>query len=220
MKNDIPCSLVQDLLALYNDLATSGESNGLIEEHLKHCDTCSRFLDEIRENKNSLLDAETQRYVQIGEKIRKRKRLTRIAVAALFVLAIVLVYAIFCPVLISGSCMAPAVADGKIVFLNRMAYTVAAPQKFDVVAYQREGRVEIGRIIAGAGDVIEIKDEHLYVNGEDRGKNRLVPGELSEHDMIMTADTYLIGKDHPEEADSQVQQIHRAKLIGKFHIKE
>lgn len=43
------CGIVQDLLPLYAEKMTSGESNGMIEEHLRDCVECQEKLKELGE---------------------------------------------------------------------------------------------------------------------------------------------------------------------------
>lgn len=48
MKNE--CDIVKDLLFSYNDNILSNTSKEFVENHLKECDECQRFLKEIRED--------------------------------------------------------------------------------------------------------------------------------------------------------------------------
>lgn len=41
------CNIIKDLLVLYVDNLCSDESNNYIEEHLKQCETCKKFYDEM-----------------------------------------------------------------------------------------------------------------------------------------------------------------------------
>lgn len=48
MKNE--CDIVKDLWFSYNDNILSNTSKEFVENHLKECDECQRFLKEIRED--------------------------------------------------------------------------------------------------------------------------------------------------------------------------
>lgn len=47
--NRISCDVTRDLLASYLDGICSEESKGLVEEHLQECDSCKRFVEQVRE---------------------------------------------------------------------------------------------------------------------------------------------------------------------------
>ena len=42
------CEIIRDLLPLYIDGLTSKESNQEIEKHLKNCEECQKYYQEIR----------------------------------------------------------------------------------------------------------------------------------------------------------------------------
>ena len=79
----------------------------------------------------------------------------------------------------SGS-MRPTLLEGDVVLVNRLAYDVklpltdisvlplADPQRGDVVTFSspRDGTRLIKRIVGVPGDVVEMRDDVLYVNGE------------------------------------------------------
>lgn len=45
----ISCDVTKDLLASYLDGVCSEESKGLVEEHLQECNSCKRFVEQVRE---------------------------------------------------------------------------------------------------------------------------------------------------------------------------
>ena len=48
MRNENECNVIKDLLPSYIDNLTSIESNELINKHLKECDSCKKFLNNIK----------------------------------------------------------------------------------------------------------------------------------------------------------------------------
>jgi len=54
MKNE--CSIVKDLLPLYHDKVCSDDSKAFIEEHIKNCDNCKAYSNDLKET----LDIEYQ----------------------------------------------------------------------------------------------------------------------------------------------------------------
>ena len=82
----------------------------------------------------------------------------------------------------SGS-MRPNLLEGDVVFVNRLAFDLKLPltdivvahlgdpQRGDVVTFSspKDGTRLIKRVIALPGDVVEMRDEHLVINGQAAG---------------------------------------------------
>ena len=82
----------------------------------------------------------------------------------------------------SGS-MHPNLLEGDVVFVNRLAFDLKVPltdivvthlgdpRRGDVVTFSspKDGTRLIKRVIAVPGDVVEMRDEHLVINGEAAG---------------------------------------------------
>ncbi|PUE39456.1 signal peptidase I [Limnohabitans sp. Bal53] len=91
----------------------------------------------------------------------------------------------------SGS-MRPTLLEGDVVLVNRLAYDVklpltdvvvaplAEPQRGDVVTFisPKDGVRMIKRLVAVPGDVVEMRDEVLYLNGV--ASKYLVPVAVTE----------------------------------------
>ncbi|MDP4090802.1 MAG: zf-HC2 domain-containing protein [Bacillota bacterium] len=54
------CEVIQDLLQLYVDDLCSGDSRGLIEEHLESCSECREFLNSLKERDTLFQEAEVE----------------------------------------------------------------------------------------------------------------------------------------------------------------
>ncbi len=78
----------------------------------------------------------------------------------------------------SGS-MRPTIVEGDVVLVNRLAYDfkipltdvslvhLGEPQRGDIVTFAspEDGKRLIKRLVAVPGDVVEMRDEQLYING-------------------------------------------------------
>ena len=74
---------------------------------------------------------------------------------------------------VQGNEMFPAVKDGDLVLAYRLQQTNA---KNDVVVYQADGVTHVGRVLALAGDVVNITDDGtLLVNGTTQSGEILYP---------------------------------------------
>ena len=66
------CEIIRDLLPSYIDGLTSPESNDVIEEHLKECHTCEKYLKEMNQelSEKEIInrDKEIEPFIKISEK--------------------------------------------------------------------------------------------------------------------------------------------------------
>lgn len=82
-----------------------------------------------------------------------------------------------------GQSMDPSLVNQDVVLLDKRAYTFKEPKRYDIVAFKlkedTESYFNIKRIIALPGEKIQIKNGHVFINGE-------VLNDLPFDDLIMT----------------------------------
>ncbi|MBQ4058912.1 MAG: signal peptidase I [Lachnospiraceae bacterium] len=82
-----------------------------------------------------------------------------------------------------GQSMDPALTNQDVVLINKRAYTFKDPQRYDIVAFKlkedTESYFNIKRIVALPGETIQIKNGHIFINGE-------VLNDMPFDDLIMT----------------------------------
>lgn len=67
---------------------------------------------------------------------------------------------------VSGSGMRPTAGDGDLALFARFGGT---PKSDDVVAYEADGKLQLGRIVAQAGDTVKVTDDgELLINGSEQ----------------------------------------------------
>ena len=71
------------------------------------------------------------------------------------------------PVRVDGSSMNTTLADGEIMLLNKFIYKKSDIKRFDIVVIKEDDHYIIKRVIGMPGEVIEYKNDKLYINGEE-----------------------------------------------------
>ena len=128
---------------------------------------------------------------------------------------------------VKGTAMAPSVADGSLIFINKLAYLYQEPEPGDVVVFHcnvysedEEGSLLIRRIAATAGDKVRITDGNLYVNDqlyENYSEKRIYLDAMPE---VTVADGRVFVLSDSQTAvldsrDSAVGQLRINELDGK-----
>ena len=150
----------------------------------------------------------------------------------------------------SGS-MRPTLLEGDVVLVNRLAYDLklplsdislaptGQPQRFDVVTFSSptDGVRLIKRIVGLPGDVVEMRDEVLYINGVAASDDPLhsnealsgvshrlqllpqMPALRSFGPVTVPPDQYfMLGDNRDNSADSRyIGPVPRKLLIGRAH---
>ncbi len=90
---------------------------------------------------------------------------------------------------IPSESMHPTLLDGDVVLVNRVAYDLKVPltniaiarlgepRRGDVVTFSSPANADrlIKRLVGVPGDVVELRDDHLFVNGVAAAYNNVVP---------------------------------------------
>jgi len=151
---------------------------------------------------------ETQRETRAFLNRRERKPLWReyletaiIALVAALVLRIFVVSAYR----VNSESMADTLYEGDYIFVNKLAYKYGSgPQIGDIIVFKYPNNPEkdyIKRIVAEAGQIVQIADKVLYVDGEVAAippgmkhiDERILPGDLSYRDNF---DAYEVPPGH------------------------
>jgi signal peptidase I len=93
---------------------------------------------------------------------------------------------------IASGAMMPTLLAGDRVFVNKKSYKNSTPQKGDIVVFvppHEPSKVYVKRLIGVEGDVIEIKDKHLFINNIEQDENYIInsdarnfPSDISPRD--------------------------------------
>ncbi len=89
------------------------------------------------------------------------------ALVIAILLAAVIRYFLFAPIIVEGESMMPTLHDQDRVVVNKLNYELGEPKRFDIIVFHApKNKDYIKRIIGLPGDCIEYKNDRLYVNGK------------------------------------------------------
>lgn len=86
----------------------------------------------------------------------------------LIVVFVVLIRAfIVTPVIVVGDSMVPTLEDKQVLLLNKIDYKLNDIERYDIVVIKTGKSEIIKRVIGLPGEVIEYRDNVLYINGHE-----------------------------------------------------
>lgn len=89
------------------------------------------------------------------------------AIAVALILAIIIRYFFFAPIVVDGQSMMPTLEHNDRMIVNKIGYTLGEPDRFDIVVFHApENKDYIKRVIGLPGDTLFYKNDVLYINGE------------------------------------------------------
>lgn len=164
-----------------------------------------------------------QELKRIRYKERYRKTMENTIFMLITVAAIaVLVATLALPVLqIYGSSMTPSLSDGEIV----VSVKTAEFEKEDIVAFYYNNKILVKRVIARAGEWVEIdQDGQVYVNGELIEEPYITDPALGECDIQMPYQVpegriFVMGDHRAVSVDSRSQTVGcvaEEQVVGKL----
>jgi len=141
-----------------------------------------------------------------------REILTTVLLALLFFVAIRTLAHNF---EVHGFSMEPTLHDGQFIIVSRVAYWFSSPRRGDIVVFQtgRLNRGIIHRIVGLPGELIEIRDGKLYVDGEKREEPYILRHSISVPSRKVPHDHFFIIGDN--RAATSWDIVSRRDIIGR-----
>jgi signal peptidase I len=141
------------------------------------------------------------------------------------VIAVVVILFIYQPVKVEGTSMMPSLVDQERIFINKFVYRfgLAQVQRGDTVVFWFPGdpsKSYIKRVIGVPGDMVEVRNGVVYVNGA-RLAETYVPPEYRDHSVMsperVPEDQYFVLGDHRSSSnDSRAWgMVPRRYIYGK-----
>jgi signal peptidase I len=129
-----------------------------------------------------------------------------LAVAAVLVLRAVVVET----VRIGSESMAPALRQGDSAVLDKVSFRFRGPRRGDVIAFDspQDGALVVKRVVALAGDTVEIRDAVLVVDGTPADEPQI---DTAAYDgtwfgpvTVPTGTVFVLGDNRARSIDSRV----------------
>jgi len=159
------------------------------------------------------------------------------ALVIAFVIAVLIRYILFTPIVVDGDSMMPTLVDGDRMIVNKIGYKLGEPDRFDIVVFHApEGKDYIKRVIGLPGDTIEYKDDQLYINGKaydepylDEYKSQITEGTLTQDFTLQEIDptlevipegyVFVMGDNRRYSKDSRhIGIVSQDKIIGNTNV--
>ena len=144
--------------------------------------------------------------------------------AVVIAFACYLVYGFGGRIEVNGGSMKPVLDSGDVVLVNRLAYALGSPRRFDIAVFsQGDQAFNMKRIIGLPGETVQIRENRVYINGEPLEAEEALDAAsiagLAEYPMELSEDEYfLLGDNRESSEDSRfpsIGNVKRDQLIGK-----
>ena len=136
------------------------------------------------------------------------------------VLAILVIYIVGIYVNHSNSCY-PMIKDGDLIITYKLNRRYVSD---DEIAYLRDDKIRFGRVVGMPGDIVDITEESLTVNGYGVYESAVYPTTVEGANIIfpytVPNDTYFVLNDYrPDSTDSRMYGgIPKSDTKGKIFL--
>ena len=146
------------------------------------------------------------------------KKISKEVIPYLVIIILVLLIKafIFTPVIVNGPSMMTNLHDKDIMILDKIGMKINGINRFDIVVIQTSQSKIIKRVIGLPGEIIEYKDNKLYIN--DKEVEDPYPSQITgdiERQLIPENTYYVLGDNRTDSVDSRILgPIDKNKILG------
>lgn len=135
--------------------------------------------------------------------------------------------------IVSGTSMENTLYNGESLLISKVSYVFGEPKRFDIIIFYPNGKNNAGsgnfssedefyvkRVIGLPGETVQIKDSHIYINGEildeNYGKDPLIEdGGIAEEPVTVGENEYFVlGDNRNVSYDSRFIGMVKKEDIG------
>ena len=160
----------------------------------------------------------------------KVKRLLPVCVTLLAAAAAVCWVLFFEKARVYGHSMEPALKDGQTVLVDKLAYRLGEPERFDVIVFRdwrEEGRYYMKRIVGLPGETVQIADGRVTIDGvllEEPSEREEIRDarRASEPVVLGQAEYFVLGdnrNDSSDSRDSDIGNVTEEQIVGKVILR-
>ena len=146
-------------------------------------------------------------------------------------LAAVLVFSMGLRINVVGVSMEPVLYSSQKILVNRFLYTISSPKRGDIIVFRPGGNPNshyyVKRVVGMPGEIIQIRDGRLYVNGvaeADDGYDKMEDAGIAEKEILLGNNEYFVLGDNrnvsEDSRSANIGSISRESIYGKawFHL--
>lgn len=145
-----------------------------------------------------------------GSKSRFREWIESIAIA--IVLTVIIKAFLFETVLVDGSSMLPTLKDRDRLTVNKLGYRFDGPRHGDIVVFEYpadSSLIFIKRVIATAGDSIEVRDHKVFLNGVELDEDYINERPVMDYPEVSVPQNtvFVLGDNRNDSRDSRFADV-------------
>ena len=156
----------------------------------------------------------------------KVKRLLPVCVTLLAAAAAVCWVLFFEKARVYGHSMEPVLKDGQTVLVDKLAYRLGEPERFDVIVFRdrrEEGRYYMKRIVGLPGETVQIADGRVTIDGvlleEPSEREEIRDARRASEPVVLGELEYFVLGDNrngsSDSRDSDIGNVSAEQIIGR-----